>query len=330
MLGKAPMEKEAQFKKAETILREGGVVAIPTETVYGLAARVDRIEGIRRIFATKERPSCNPLIVHIAEYNQIVNLASHWPLIAEVLSKKFWPGPLSIIVEKKDDLNPLITGNLPTVAIRMPSHPVARALLRRVKVPLAAPSANISTKTSPTSAEHVRKGLSGVFVLDGGDSQFGLESTVIRIEGEKVLLLRSGIITKEDLEKSLQEAGFSAPVLEEKNSTLSPGTSLKHYQPDKPLICFDVRKSPGVEIDDLLSFAEKKLSLSSSKAKEIKLHKDPLIAAHSIYRDLHHSSTHKTIALFFVVRTPHMEGGVWEAVWDRLKRASSHSYVAGD
>ena len=322
------MEIEKSFKKAQSILEEGGVIAIPTETVYGLAARVDRIEGIQKIFSIKGRPTSNPLIVHIYEYNQIVSLAAHWPPFAKVFSQKFWPGPLTIIVQKKESLSMQVTGGLPTVALRMPSHPVARELLKRVGVPLAAPSANISTKTSPTCAEHVRKDLPHVFILEAEAAQFGLESTVIRIDGEQIVLLRSGVITKEDLEEALRERGFFISIIEEENSHFSPGTSLTHYQPDKPLFCFDVRDVPDARIDALLLQAGEKTLLSPKNAKEMKLHKDPFVTARMIYRDMHRFSEYKDTDFFFVIRTPNMEGGVWEAIWDRLQKASTYTYKA--
>lgn len=234
ILLKSSQESAAQ---AGEILRSGGLVAIPTETVYGLAANALNSEAVKNIFRAKGRPGDNPLIVHIAEFEDIYPLVTHVPESAKALAEAFWSGPLTIVLPKSDLVPETVSGGLDTVAIRMPSHPDARAIIKSAGVPLAAPSANTSGKPSPTDAESVLADLEGKIeaVYDGGKCSVGVESTVISLAGEKPILLRPGGITYEQLCSVLGEVQISGGVLNplaEGETARSPGMKYKHYAPE--------------------------------------------------------------------------------------------------
>lgn len=222
--------------EAAEIIRSGGVVAVPTETVYGLAANAFDKNAVKKIFEAKGRPSDNPLIVHIADYGQISEIASEIPTLAEKLAEAFWPGPLTMIMPKSKRIPYITSGGLDTVGIRMPSHFAARELIRLCGVPLAAPSANLSGSPSPTSAKRVFEDMNGRIpaIIDGGESDVGVESTVISFEDGGVRILRPGGITKEMLltvsPKVTVDAGVTA-MLAEGAVARSPGMKYKHYAP---------------------------------------------------------------------------------------------------
>lgn len=224
------------------IINEGGIVAMPTETVYGLAASIDNDDAINSIFKVKGRPQDNPIIVHIAEREDIYSLVSSIPDEAKALMDAFWPGPLTIILKKSEQISDVVTSNLDTVGIRMPSHPAARALIKAAGCPLAAPSANLSGKPSTTSAKHVFDDLSGKIplIIDGGQSTVGLESTVLTVlDGGTALILRPGSITPEMIEgvgvKVKIDSAVERP-LNEGEKPISPGTAHKHYSPKAKVI----------------------------------------------------------------------------------------------
>ena len=190
------------LQAAAGIIRDGGLVAFPTETVYGLGADAMNAEAAAKIYEAKGRPSDNPLIVHIADKEQVDLLAENVPEAAERIMEAFWPGPLTIILNKKKEVPHGTTGGLNTVAIRMPSHPVAQALIRESGCMIAAPSANTSGRPSPTTAAHVMEDMQGriPMILDGGAVGIGIESTILDMTGEIPMILRPGYITKEMLE----------------------------------------------------------------------------------------------------------------------------------
>ena len=231
----------AGIARAGTILRNGGLVGIPTETVYGLAADAANGAAVSRIFEAKGRPGDNPLIVHICALSQLEQLVSDFPVQAQKLASAYWPGPLTIILPKKDGVPDEVTAGLPTVAVRFPSHPVAQAVIREAGCPLAAPSANSSGKPSPTTAAHVMNDLNGRIeaVLDGGDCGVGVESTVITLAAERPRLLRPGGITPEQLRAVLGEIEIDPAVthqLAEGQQVLSPGMKYKHYAPNASVV----------------------------------------------------------------------------------------------
>ena len=228
---------DEKYKKAVELLQNEEVVGIPTETVYGLAGDAFSSLAVSRIFEAKGRPQDNPLIVHISEISQLDTVVSSVPSGAYELAEKFWPGPLTIILPKADKVPYCTTGNLDTVAVRCPSHEIARKLIKLSGLPLAAPSANLSGKPSPTKAEHVFEDLKGriPFIIDGGDCAEGVESTVITLAGEKPRLLRPGNVTLKELTAVLGEVEVDDAVLNplKNNETASsPGMKYKHYSPD--------------------------------------------------------------------------------------------------
>jgi L-threonylcarbamoyladenylate synthase len=218
------------------LIKKGKLVAFPTETVYGLGADALNPKAIKNIFKAKGRPSDNPLIVHISDLKMLDNIVKEIPSNAKKLIKKFWPGPLTIIFKKKKIIPDSVTCNLSTVAVRMPSHPIANALIKYSETPIAAPSANISGRLSGTTAKHVIEDLSGRIdaIINGGDADIGLESTVIDITSKKPILLRPGGICKEDIEKCLKLKISIAKSNAKKPK--SPGMKYRHYSPSTKLI----------------------------------------------------------------------------------------------
>lgn len=222
-----------ELSEAADILRNGGLCAFPTETVYGLGAIYSDRSAVLNIFKAKGRPADNPLIVHISDFEQIHGLVKEVPESALKLAKHFWGGPLTIILPKAESVPYEVTAGLDTVAVRFPSHPIATALICETGIPIAAPSANLSGKPSPTAAEHVIEDLSGKadIIIDGGNSFYGIESTVVDLSVKTPQVLRPGAVTIEDLRPVLGDieygVGTSAPK--------SPGMKYKHYAPNAPV-----------------------------------------------------------------------------------------------
>ncbi len=229
-------KKEGSIEAVAEILKNGGLAAIPTETVYGLAADAFNEKACENIFKAKGRPGDNPLIVHISSLDMLKDVVSEFPEKAKLLAEKFWPGPLTMIMKKSDKIPMVTSANLPTVAVRFPEHPVAREIIEKAGVPLAAPSANLSGSPSPTAFEHCVHDLMGRVdaIIDGGASNVGVESTIISFAEEKPVLLRPGYITYEQLCETIGEVEISHAVLEklgENEKVLSPGMKYKHYAP---------------------------------------------------------------------------------------------------
>lgn len=229
-----PAAHPAAIPLAAEIIRAGGLVAFPTETVYGLGADALNADAVARIFEAKQRPQFDPLIVHIAEHPALATLVPQLSSAAHQLIKRFWPGPLTLIVPKHPVVPDLVTAGLPTVAIRMPAHPVAQALIREAGVPIAAPSANPFGYVSPTTAQHVHEGLGDKvdLILDGGPCAIGVESTILSMVGTSPELLRPGSITLAELREVLgpiirTSSADAAPV--------APGQSARHYATYTPI-----------------------------------------------------------------------------------------------
>src|SRR5262249_11514941 len=224
--------------QAAEILRRGGLVAFPPESVYGLGAHALDREAVERIFAAKGRPATNPLIVHAADESAARALARAWPDAAMRLAQRFWPGPLTLVVPKAEAVPDIVTAGGTTVALRVPVHPVALALLREAGIPLAAPSANRSTQVSPTRAEHVLRGLDGRIdvLLDAGPTPGGIESTVLDVTTSPPRLLRPGLVTPREIEAIIGPIEFAQSMKAEAGQPQrSPGISGKHYAPRTPL-----------------------------------------------------------------------------------------------
>jgi len=226
------------IQRAAEVLRNGGVVAVPTETVYGLAARIDQPAAIEEIFRRKGRPRDNPLIVHVAAVEQAYDLTNeHGKQLINAFAARFWPGPLTLVLQASRLVTSYVTAGLDTVAVRMPRHPVFLELINAVGCPVAAPSANISGKPSPTIAEHVETDFgNNVLVLDGGPCEIGLESTVVHVSNGIVHVLRPGVVTAEEL------ATLALDVVEQADSPIvvdvarSPGMKYRHYAPQAHVV----------------------------------------------------------------------------------------------
>lgn len=235
---------EEALLAAKTIIEAGGVVGIPTETVYGLAANAYDSAAVAKIFEAKGRPQDNPLIVHVCDYIMMSEVVKSAPESAIRLAKEFWPGPLTMIMPKSDNISDTVTCGLDTVAVRMPSHHVALELIRTCGVPLAAPSANVSGYPSTTTAQHVLEDLNGriPLILDGGPCEVGIESTVISLTGDKPLILRPGIISLTEIKTVLPDAEIAPEVFREvgnNEKVSSPGLKHKHYSPKASVIVIE-------------------------------------------------------------------------------------------
>lgn len=233
----------SKIKEAAEVIRRGKLVVFPTETVYGLGANALNAGAVKRIFEAKGRPADNPLIVHIYDRDDVVFLAKDIPKIAERLTSKFWPGPLAIVLKKSEIVPKIVTGGLDTVAIRMPKNNIAQLLIREAGVPIAAPSANIAGRPSPTTAKHVQEDLAGKvdLIIDGGKTKIGIESTVVDLTGKTPVLLRPGGVTLEQLQKEVGKVDVH-PIVEGKKSKSvhrSPGMKYRHYSPNAKIILIE-------------------------------------------------------------------------------------------
>ncbi|WP_298335736.1 L-threonylcarbamoyladenylate synthase [uncultured Erythrobacter sp.] len=302
--------KDEGLARAAEILADGGLVAVPTETVYGLAARADSAEAVARIYDAKGRPSFNPLIVHVKSIEQAEALA-YFDESARGLAARYWPGPLTLVLPMREraGLAAAVSAGLPTIALRHPGHPVMSALLDRLDFPLAAPSANRSEGVSPTKPEHVMAslGVSCPAVILGGPTQAGLESTIValRKEGEWSLL-RPGPITKETLEQTLgPESPKSAVKIE------APGQLARHYSPGKPVRLEATEVAPD---EFWIGFGPLDGDCNLSESGDLNL------AAAQLYENLHRAaaSSKPRIAV-----APIPESGVGRAINDRLRRAAT-------
>ena len=294
---------EAAIAEAAQLIREGQAVAVPTETVYGLAADATNAEAVARIYEAKGRPSFNPLIVHVSSLNMARELGEFEPAAVE-LAQAHWPGPLTLVVPLKPEarIASLVTAGLPTIGLRVPAHPVMRALLEAAGRPLAAPSANASGAISPTRAEHVRASLSGriPMILDGGASQRGLESTIVAATGGPLRLLRPGPIA------------VDAPASTE-GRVEAPGQLESHYSPSKPLR-IDVESAEPDEYWIGFGPVEGDSSLSET---------GDLIEAAALLFDLLHRADSSGKPRIAVAPVP--SGGLGDAINDRLRRAAAQS-----
>ncbi|CUJ04354.1 L-threonylcarbamoyladenylate synthase [Cognatishimia activa] len=298
------------FRRAAEIWREGGLVALPTETVYGLGADARNDLAVARIFEAKGRPKFNPLIVHVADVAQAQALVE-WNDLADRLASAFWPGPLTLVLPLKPEfgLSPLVTADLPTLAVRMPAHPVARDILQAFGGPIAAPSANPSGKISPTTADHVVAGLNGKIeaVVDGGACEVGLESTIVGLS-DQPMLLRPGGLPHEALEAALGEA---LAIHTAADPLVAPGQMTSHYAPGAPVRLNASQKEQG---EVMLGFGAVACDLNLSEAGDLRE------AAANLFHHLHRldAAQAKAIAV-----SPIPNQGLGVAINDRLKRAAA-------
>lgn len=306
--------------KAVDLLKEGAVIGFPTETVYGLGADAMNPSAVACIFELKNRPSFNPLIVHIGNRSELHALVSGpLPTLAHKLIQAFWPGPLTLVLPKKSTVPDLVTAGLDTVAVRMPSHPVALELLNRLERPIAAPSANRSGGVSPTHAQHVRKDFGNrLFVLDGGPCKLGIESTVISFKGDSPLCLRLGSLSLGQIEL---ETGKTI-LFSQDNALRSPGQLLKHYAPKTPLFLLEEGCHFGradYSKSGLLCLCKPKHSPRFAHIEELSSKRDLRTAATHLFSALRKLDSFQLKAIF-AIRFP--EEGLGLAMNDRLRRAA--------
>ncbi len=320
-----PRETELAIDEAAALLARGGLVAIPTETVYGLAAVAIDPAAVRRIFEAKGRPPRNPLIVHVADVDAARSVARSWPPAAERLTRVFWPGPLTVVVAKKEIVPDVVTAGGDTVALRCPAHPVARRLLERLRLPIAAPSANASLSVSPTTAAHVTAGLGDrvELILDAGPCDRGIESTVVDCTTSPPRILRPGPIDRLAL-----EAALGGPVIEggETEAILrSPGLTGRHYAPRARLelsVCSRERVAEllgGRQRVGWVTMRPTPATLEDVRLLVRPLPDDPAGFARGLYAAVHDLDAAGVDVI--VVDSPPTDEG-WRAVRDRLERAA--------
>ena len=337
------MVSEAIIQKAVKLLREGKLVVIPTETVYGLAADASNPEAIAKIFAAKNRPTQHPMIVHIANANYLKDWAIDIPDIAYELAEAFWPGPLTMVLKKAPQVPSCVTGGQDTIAIRSPSHPVAQQILQAFKGGLAAPSANSFGRISPTCAEHVKEDLGDKvdLIVDGGTCVIGIESTIIDLTSEQPRVLRPGMISAREIALVLKKpiSGIQDPNLAKTKFTDRPtkqtprvsGSLPSHYAPKTPATLIPgcatlseiVKKQLKKNNVVVLAYKTKKVDTGPDDKKLIwiELPDYPTNYAQEIYQRLHEADDHH-FDLIIIEDVP--EKPDWIAIKDRLKRAATH------
>lgn len=320
------------LEQAIAELKKGGVVAIPTETVYGLAADATNDMALKKIFTTKQRPADHPLIVHICDISQVTDWVTDFPDLAVKLAKAFWPGALTLVLPAKPQVSRVVRGGEPTVALRVPNHPLALQLLKQSGLCVAAPSANLFTQLSPTTASHVEAGLGEtVPVLDGGACSVGIESTIVSVAADgQWQLLRPGMISEAEIAKvagTPQRGGYVPAAQKETQAAIAipkvPGQHALHYSPRTPLTLYKDRQALLAACNILLN-AHKSCAALLMAAGEmpacraITLPKQPEKVAEQLYSSLHELDAMQVDRL--LVELP-PAGSEWMAVLDRLTRA---------
>jgi L-threonylcarbamoyladenylate synthase len=332
------LENNPQVVDAANFLRDNEVVALPTETVYGLGGNAESDAAVAKIFAAKGRPSDNPLIIHIAEKEQLRTFVTEVPDKAKLLMEAFWPGPLTIIFKKKEGvLAETATAGLSTVAVRMPDHPVALALLKSCGLPIAAPSANSSGKPSPTNAQHVLDDLNGKIagVIDGGATGIGVESTVIDCTEAIPVILRPGGVTKEQLEAVLGNVRVDAALTDEAARPKAPGMKYQHYAPNAPLYMVsgtteflqslvEKKRMEGLQVGVLTTeehadVYEADVVLACGKRVELET------VAAALYDTLRRFNLEKVDVIYSEVFP---NTGVGDAIMNRLQKAAGNRLIA--
>jgi L-threonylcarbamoyladenylate synthase len=325
-----PAADPGEIDRAAQLIRAGRLVAFPTETVYGLGANALDAEAVARIYSVKRRPLTSPLIVHVASTEMTQSLVADWPESAERLARAFWPGPLTMVLKKlvannQPQIPDIVTAGLSTVAVRMPAHPIAQALIRAARVPLAAPSANRFTELSPTTADHVRESLGSEvdLILDGGPCQVGIESTVLSLAeagltGRRPILLRPGAIPRTALEAIIGPVDIAHEP--QAGAHPSPGLHPRHYSPRTTLYLSSNGKLPDQGQEKGLYLRHR----HPPSRSVVSIHQMPESAADYaavLYDVLHQadSRNYNWIAVDLPPSTPE-----WEAIHDRLRRAGSN------
>jgi L-threonylcarbamoyladenylate synthase len=300
-----------QIERAAAFIRDGKLVAFPTETVYGLGANALDAQAVEKIFRVKGRPRTSPLIVHVESRERAPEVVAIWPATAELLARELWPGPLTLVLPKRECIPGIVTAGLPTVGVRVPANALALSLLAHAGVPIAAPSANRFTELSPTSAEHVRKSLGNEvdFILDGGSTTVGIESTVLSLAGPVPMLLRPGMISREQIEAligPIELAGAPAAAAHP-----SPGMHPRHYSPRTPLVLNTLPEGRGAYLW---------VTRQNEAARSIQMPTDPARYATVLYETLHRLDEDHLD--WIAVELPPDEPE-WAGIRDRLQRAAA-------
>jgi len=304
--GRAGERANANLRRAAELIRSGKLVAFPTETVYGLGANALDAVAVACIFAVKGRPRQSPLIVHVDSIDMARALVLDWPDAADRLARRYWPGPLTLVLRKQPSIPDIVTAGLATVGLRVPSHPLALALIRAAGVPIAAPSANPFTELSPTTAEHVRESLGDAvdLVLDGGPATIGIESTVLSLAGPEPVLLRPGVIPLPEIESLIGTVRVAqSPVV---GGHESPGMHVQHYRPRTRLVLLDAGDPPPAGRGEWLRLGGE-------------MPAEPAAYAAMLYATLHRLDA-RGLDWIAVERPP--DAPEWAGVLDRLTRAA--------
>lgn len=321
----------AIIARAAAVIRAGGLVGMPTETVYGLAANALDPVAIARIYAAKGRPSHNPLIAHVADAKSAQHLAAEWPIMAQALAERFWPGPLTLVVRRKAMVPTELTAGLDTFGVRVPDHPVALALIRACGVPLAAPSANKFTEVSPVTAQQVVRGLGGSveLILDAGRTRVGIESTVVDVSGATPVILRPGMIAREAIERVVGPTGRASTPVRIDEARLAPGMIARHYAPRARVRLVMMEELPAALVEaHTLAASGKAIGLllcthaqpqGSALAFASRLGDDPELYAAGLYDALHMADEVGCEQLFIEEPPATPE---WDAIRDRLQRSA--------
>jgi len=319
-------------RRAATLLAAGEVVALPTETVYGLAANALDEQAVAKIFQIKGRPAHNPIIVHVASHELARGCVQDWTGLAEQFARSFWPGPLTLVLPRAEMIPEVVTAGGATVGVRWPSHPFMQAVIRECGFPLAAPSANLSNQISPTNAGHVHSQLAGKIplIVDGGQSQVGIESTVLDLSVSPPRVLRPGMIHLESLTAVCGEIGRGQPAAGSGSATLrSPGLLAKHYSPKARLVVWNWLHDADLlwQIDELNFprtdchvIAHTRIPAGFDAAKVSVIPHDAEAFARALYAELHRCDA--AGARLIVVEAPPETAG-WSGIADRLSRAAA-------
>ena len=332
---------EDTISRAAHILKKGGTVAFPTETVYGLGADALNPAAVLKIFEAKGRPADNPLIVHIASMDSLDKIATDIPPIAFELMDAFWPGPLTLVLKRRSAVPDITTGGLDTVAVRMPDNPVALALIKEAGTPLAAPSANTSGRPSPTTAEHVKSDLSGRIdaVIDGGAVEVGVESTVLDITSDVPVILRPGGVGLEDIKKHVGEVviGYTDQAVEEGEVVRSPGMKYTHYSPKTRVVLVEGDgMAVAAKMSELIdSYSEKNMRVgllitdetaghvSADEMYSLGRRNKPEDAARNLFAGLRYLDSRDVDVSVIIVDGSVKCDGVGVAVLNRLRKAAN-------
>jgi L-threonylcarbamoyladenylate synthase len=312
--------------EAAALIREGGLVAFPTETVYGLGADATNAEAVKRIFAAKGRPSYNPLIVHVPDVAAARAVVDDWPDAARILSTRFWPGPLTMVLRKRDFIPDVVSAGLPTVGVRVPAHPVAMALLRAAERPIAAPSANPSMRLSPTDGRHVAASMTDGpgLILDAGPVAVGIESTVIDLSSGIPTILRPGMIDRARISALIGEVRVASPGGDSDGARRSPGMLDRHYSPVARLVIASDSSTEAVVARSAVA-GERVAVLTRSAfvsptAAVIRMPDAAEDYARLLYSTLHRLDE-SGVGVIVVEAVP--DDDAWSGIRDRLRRAAA-------